>query len=154
MTYCAKCGAALSDGTAFCSSCGTHVPGSPALGSAPVGAGLTPNIAGALAYLGGLITGIIFLVIQPWSKNSFVRFHAFQSIFLSIAYIVFFAVWSAIFGTMYYGGFGFIWSFAALILTLARLAFFLLWLFLMFKAYQNERFSLPVIGPLAAKQAG
>jgi len=154
MTYCAKCGAALSDGTTFCSSCGTHVPGAPPVGTAPVGAGLTPNIAAALAYLGGLVTGIVFLVIQPWSQNSFVRFHAFQSIFLSIAYIVFFAVWSALFGTMYYGGIGFIWSFAALILTLVRLAFFLLWLFLMFKAYQNERFSLPVIGPLAAKQAG
>jgi uncharacterized membrane protein len=45
---------------------------------------------------------------------------------------------------------GFFWS----LFSMVRLAFLLLWLFLMYKAYNKERFSLPVIGPLAAKQAG
>jgi uncharacterized membrane protein len=116
--------------------------------------GMAPNVAGALAYLGGFITGIIFLAIEPHNKNSFVRFHAFQSIFLSVAYIVFFVIWRSVFGTLFYVDAGFVWSLAAIVGSLARVAFFLLCLFMMFKAYNNERYSLPVIGPLAAKQAG
>ena len=50
-------------------------------------AGLTPNVAGALAYLVGAITGILFLVIDPFKTDRFVRFHAFQSIFFNLAWI-------------------------------------------------------------------
>jgi len=50
-------------------------------------------------------------------------------------------------------GLGFLWSLIALALSLLRLAFLLLWLFMMYKAYNNERFLLPVIGPLAAQKA-
>jgi uncharacterized membrane protein len=49
---------------------------------------------------------------------------------------------------------GFMFSLVALALRLVELGFFLLWLFLMYKAYKNERVLLPIIGPLAAKQAG
>jgi len=115
---------------------------------------MTSNVAGALAYLVGFITGIIFLTVEPYSKDRFVRFHAFQSIFLSALYLVFFMVWGAVFGTLSIVGLGFLWSLIILVWSLLRLAFFLLWLFVMYKAYNNERFSLPFIGPLAAKQAG
>ncbi|HUI41183.1 MAG TPA: hypothetical protein VL523_04365 [Terriglobia bacterium] len=121
---------------------------------APQSTGMTSNVAGALAYLVGFITGIIFLVIEPYNKDPFVRFHAFQSIFLSAFYIVFFMIWGAISGMLFFGSLGFLWSLIALLWLLLRLAFFLLWLFMMYKAYNNERFSLPFIGPLAAKQAG
>jgi uncharacterized membrane protein len=159
MTYCAKCGASLNQGAAFCTACGTHAPG----GAAPqptappppiVLSGLDPNIAAALSYLLGLITGVIFLSIAPGNKNPFVRFHAFQSIFLSVAYIVFFIIWGSLFSTLAWVDTGFLWSMIGVVGSLVRLAFFLLWLFLMYKAYNNERYSLPVIGPLAAKQAG
>ena len=116
--------------------------------------GLTSNLAGALAYLFGFITGIIFLVIEPYNKDPFVRFHAFQSIFLSVVYIVFSMVWGVLFGMLFTGSLGFLFTLIAFALRLVELAFVLLWLFLMYKAYQNERYSLPVIGPLAAKQAG
>ena len=43
-----------------------------------------------LSYLVGWVTGLIFLVIEPYKNDKFVRFNAFQSIFLSIAV---FAVW-------------------------------------------------------------
>jgi uncharacterized membrane protein len=98
-------------------------------------------------------TNIIFLVIAPYNKDSFVRFHAFQSIFLSAFYVVFFMAWSVIFGTLSVVNLGFLWSLTVLVWSLLRLAFFLLWLLMMYKAYNNERFSLPFIGPLAAKQA-
>lgn len=159
MTYCTKCGAAVGDGTTFCGSCGTQVIGTAAqagVGSplAPAAGiqvtGLTSNVAAALTYLFGFITGIIFLVIEPYNKDPFVRFNAFQSIFLSVFYIVF----SMVFGMLFLGSLGFLFTLIALALRLVELAFFLLWLFLMYKAYKNERYSLPIIGPLAAKQAG
>jgi uncharacterized membrane protein len=115
--------------------------------------GMTSNVAGALTYLFGFITGIIFLAIKPYNQDSFVRFHAFQSIFLSVVYIAFFMAWGIVFGTLSVVNLGFLWSLMILVWSLVRLAFFLLWLFMIYKAYNNERFSLPIIGPLAAKQA-
>lgn len=124
----------------------------PVRGSQSVG--LTSNVAGALAYLAGFVTGIIFLAIDPYKNDSFVRFHSFQSIFLSVAYIAFSIVWGAVFGTLFVISLGFLWSMIAMISSLIRLAFLLLWLFMMYKAYNNERFQLPFIGPLAAQKAG
>src|ERR1700691_3537925 len=112
MTYCSKCGVSLGEGASFCPSCGTQVvnaapptgssPGGPPPAWAPVSGpqstGMTSNVAAALAYVVGFITGIIFLAIAPYNKDPFVRFHAFQSIFLSIAYIAFSIVWGVIFG--------------------------------------------------------
>jgi uncharacterized membrane protein len=120
---------------------------------APGSTGLTSNVAAALAYLGGFITGIIFLAIAPYNKDPFVRFHAFQSIFLSIFYIVFTLVWGAVFGMFLSAGMGFLSSLLGLSLSLVRFAFLLVWLFMMYKAYNNERYSLPVIGPLAGSKA-
>ena len=159
MTYCSKCGASLNEGAAFCMACGQHAPGAAATVAAPPPppidlSGLSPNIAATLSYLGGLITGIIFLAIAPGNKNPFIRFHAFQSIFLSVAYIVFSIVWGSLFNTLAWVDTGLLWSMIGIIGSLIRLGFFLLWLFLMYKAFNNERYSLPVIGPLAAKQAG
>lgn len=152
MTYCSKCGASLSEGAGFCAACGT-----PAVVAAPVdgsqSTGLTSNVAAALAYVVGFITGIIFLAVAPYNKDPFVRFHAFQSIFLSVFYIAFSLVWGAIFGTLFLVSLGFLFGMIAFLWSLLRLAFLLLWLFMIYKAYKNERFSLPIIGPLAAKQA-
>ena len=111
MAFCPNCGAQTT-GT-FCANCGTNVAASAgatgstagsAAGSAyvppgppPVGAaGLSENVAGALCYLFGLITGIIFLVIAPYNQNKFVRFHAFQSIFAHLAVIVFWIAYSIV----------------------------------------------------------
>jgi uncharacterized membrane protein len=152
----------MSDGAAFCGACGTNVAnaasGAPMVNPVPVSgpqaSGLTSNVAGALSYLAGFITGIIFLAIDPYKNDSFVRFHAFQSIFLSVAYIAFSIVWGIIFGTLFLASLGFLWSMIALISSLIRLAFLLLWLFMMYKAYNNERYLLPIIGPMAAQKAG
>jgi uncharacterized membrane protein len=116
--------------------------------SQPVAAastGMSENVAGALCYLVGFITGIIFLVIAPYNQNKFVRFHAWQSIFFNVAYI---AVWILLsFLTMLTHGIG------ILLYPIVMLGFFVLWLYLMFSAYNNKRIKLPVIGDLAEKQA-
>lgn len=118
-------------------------------GGAAGQAGLTDNVAGALAYLLGPITGIAFLVIDPYNRNPKIRFHAWQSIVLCVAWIVLSFVLGFALGLI---------SVFALILApllmLLPLVGFALWLFLMWKAYQGEQFRLPVIGDFAAKQAG
>jgi uncharacterized membrane protein len=116
--------------------------------AAPV-SGLQSNIAGGLCYLVGFISGIFFLAAEPYKSNRFVRFHAFQSIFLSVAWIAAYFV-VGIFLSILPGVF---WRFGWMLHSVVSLGFFCLWLFLMYKAYNHEQFKLPVIGDLAAKQA-
>src|SRR5690242_1712944 len=103
MAFCANCGASLAEGAGFCAGCGKAVGAASgtvagasgqAAAPAPVAiAGMTSNVAGALAYILGFITGIIFLVLEQYKNDRFVRFHAMQSILYSAAGIVFRIGW-------------------------------------------------------------
>ena len=114
---------------------------------------MTDNVAGALCYVLGLITGVLFLALAPYNQNKFVRFHAFQSIFFNVAWI---ALWilesmlAVILRAILPYGMGMLIVLLGLVISLGG---FLLWLFLIYKAYSSEKFMLPVIGALAAKQA-
>jgi uncharacterized membrane protein len=159
MAFCAKCGAALTEGVTFCGSCGTPseaaAPGAPA----PAAAAATPgamasNVAGLLAYVLGFITGIIFLVLEPYNKDKFIRFHAFQSIFFNVAMIVFwiaYTIVSTVLGFVSFGILGIVMAILGLLIFLGILVY---WVFLMYKAYNNEKYMIPYIGKLAAQQAG
>uniref|UniRef100_A0A372ISK4 DUF4870 domain-containing protein n=1 Tax=Paracidobacterium acidisoli TaxID=2303751 RepID=A0A372ISK4_9BACT len=121
---------------------------------AATASGLSDNGAGALSYLLGLITGILFLVLDPYKNSRFVRFHAFQSIFFNIAWICFWIGWSVIgfiLTAITKGLFAFILLPVNLLIGLGGLV---LWIWLMFSASQGKTPRLPVIGNLAAKQAG
>jgi uncharacterized membrane protein len=120
--------------------------------AAPQAAGLEENMACALCYLLGLLTGVLFLVLEPYNKNRLIRFHAFQSIFLNVAWIGIFIVLTII-GIVLLP-IPFLGPMLSIILHLGvSLGLFILWLMLMYKAYNRERWVLPVIGPLAEKQA-
>jgi len=149
--HCVNCGAELGEGAGFCAKCGVRADGVSG-GAATVpqaGSSLPSNVAGGLCYLAGFITGIFFLVAEPYRRDSSVRFHAFQSIFLSVAW---FAVYFAL-GLFLSVLPGMLWRVSWMLHSLISFGFFCLWLFLMFKAYSKEQFKLPVIGDLAAKQA-
>lgn len=156
MAFCAKCGAQLGEGTTFCASCGSPVGSNAGGTAAPVveGTALASNVAGLLTYILGFITGIIFLVIEPYKNDKFVRFHAFQSIFLSAVWIAFRIVWGSIIMGMIWSPFSTLWAFLAMISRLISAAFLVCTLFMMYKAYTNQRFKLPIIGDFAAKQVG
>jgi uncharacterized membrane protein len=109
--------------------------------SQPAQSGLSDNAAGALAYV-TIIPAIIFLIVEPYNKNSYVRFHSWQSIFLGIAAFAIQIVLSVI---PIVG-----W----IIIPFFLLGFLVLWLIVLLKALKGQRFKLPVIGELAAKQAG
>jgi len=116
------------------------------------GAGLQENMANALCYALGLLTGILFLVLAPYNTNKTTRFHAFQSIFFGAGTIVAFIAASII--SVILLPIPFIGAIISLILHLGLgLGIFILWLMLMYKAYNNEMWVLPIIGPLAQKQA-
>src|SRR5579885_2202750 len=94
MAFCANCGSQVEG--RFCARCGAPVaPGSAATGPevpppaapAPAG-GLSDNVAAALCYLLTIVTGVLFLVLEPYNKNKLIRFHAFQAIFLGVAWFV------------------------------------------------------------------
>lgn len=101
--------------------------------------GLDGNIAALLSYLGTIVTGIIFLLLEKDSR--YVKFHAMQSIVLSIAYFVISLILRYI---PFIGG---------ILGTLFGLAGLAIWIVLMVKAYQGETFKFPVAGDIAEKQA-
>jgi uncharacterized membrane protein len=148
MAFCSSCGAEVS-GAAFCPKCGASqsAAATPAA-TAPATAGIEENVAGLLCYVFGWITGLIFLLID---KRPFVKFHAAQSIAFNIA---FFAVWlvfwvvsmtiTVITAALHFP-IGFLSFFLAPVIWLAFIA---TWIFLMYKAYNREKFKLPIIGNL------
>ncbi len=169
MAFCANCGSAVNDGAAFCAGCGKSVGAAPQpvavaqtgvaavavqpMAAQPAATGLTSNLAAALAYILGFITGILFLVIEPYKRDRFVRFHAMQSILYSAAGIVFRIGWSILVSALID-----VSGWAALVLVpvglVISLGLFGFWLFLMYQAYSNREFRIPIIGAIAAKQAG
>ncbi len=139
MAFCTGCGNEVPAGAAACPGCGKSTAGVAVPSSASTG-GLTDNVAAALAYL--FIPAIIFLVIEPYNKNRFVRFHSFQSLFYTVACIVVHFVLALI-------------PLINLIaVPLFALGTFVLWIVLVLKAFQGQKFKLPVIGDIAEQQAG
>jgi len=146
--FCAKCGSPLPEPAGG----GGYAPPPPAV-AVVQSAGMEENLASALCYFFGWITGVIFLVLAPYNQNKTIRFHAFQSIFWNIALIPIYIVLAILSAVLVHipvlGPIA-----VMLVYSLLGLGIFGLWLFLMYKAYNKEKFVLPFIGPLAEKQAG
>ncbi len=110
-------------------------------------AGLSENAAGGLAYI-TFIPAIIFLLVEPYNKSLYVRFHAWQCIFMVVAWwAIDIAIWIfgrtlAFFSLLTFG-----------LYPLVALAMLILWLMVLIKAFNGEKFKLPIIGDLAEKQA-
>jgi uncharacterized membrane protein len=123
--------------------------------AAPAAAGtvMPSNVAGLLAYILWFITGIIFLVIEPYKNDKFVRFHAFQSIFFSAAVTVLWIAYSILANILSFVTLGILATAMGLVGHLIWLAILACWIFLMYKAYDNQLYKIPFIGDLAAKQA-
>jgi len=163
MATCTKCGAALAEGTAFCGACGQAVGSmggaaaatqstNTGVGSQSAGTGLTMNLAAALSYALGAVTGILFLVLEPYKNDRFVRFHAMQSILYCVACVILAIVWNIVWGTLA-SILGF-WVLAidVPLRMLVSLGIFVFWLYLMFQAYSQREYRIPWIGEIAAKQ--
>jgi uncharacterized membrane protein len=145
MAFCAGCGAQMADGATVCAACGKGqsvgggAAAAPAQSATTQSSGLNDNIAGLLSYL--FIPAIIFLVVEPFNKNKFVRFHAFQGLFLGLVSIVGHIVLTII------------PIIGWIILPFFSLAIFVIAVVAAIKAYGNNKWMIPVIGPMAEKQA-
>jgi uncharacterized membrane protein len=135
---CPSCNAETGSST-FCPHCGANT----ATGAAAVPAqqgGLSETAAGAIAYI-TIIPAIIFLAMEPYNRSSFVRFHAWQSIFLGVAA---FAIHLILMVIPIVG-----W----LLMVPVGLGFLVLWIVVIIKASKGERFKIPFIGNFAEQQA-
>jgi uncharacterized membrane protein len=116
------------------------------------GTGMPPNLAGALSYVLGIITGVVFLAVE---KDQFVRFHAYQSIFLSVAWIAFWIAWSIVSAVLFnIPLLGFLVAILGMLVSLVLgLGVLALWIVLILKAYQGQRWKLPFVGNMAEQYA-
>ena len=159
MPFCAKCGTAVADGAGFCPSCGAAQGASAGASSAPSAPSAAPpaaagtgqmdeNIAGLLCYVLGWITGIIFYFID---KRPFVRWNAAQSVVVFGGLAVIFFVLNMFVGmSMFTGGF----SLGILFYPILWIVCVVLWILLMVKAYQHQKFRIPIAADLAEKIFG
>jgi uncharacterized membrane protein len=145
MAFCNMCGAQIADGATTCAACAGRGAVNPA-SATTAAAGMTDNVAGMLAYI-TIIPAIIFLVMEPYNKNRFIRFHSWQCLFFAAALFV-----------LHFGLsiFTFV-PFMALITfplhLLISIGGFILWIVLLMKANQGQMYKLPIIGDMAEKQA-
>ena len=164
MPQCSNCGVILDSSAAFCAKCGTAQPtpsGAPASGSAPPSTvneamptetasplGLRENVAASLCYILGWLTGAIFFLTD---KRFYVRFHAAQSIVVFGGLNILRFLVSAFFG---FGFLGIRWVGLPLVTSLLWLidvVGLILWIVCMVKAYQGERFRVPIAADLAER---
>lgn len=142
MPYCSQCGNQVGEADAYCGRCGSRQPAAPGP-QRDFLASVTPRTASVLCYipLVGWIGAIVVLAADRFRDHRTVRFHAFQGIYLFVAWLIVDHVLGPMFGFVRY------FPFAALL----RLAIVGLWIFMIIKASQEEAYSLPIIGELASR---
>jgi len=147
MAFCNMCGAQVAEGATVCAACSGRAAVAAPPPAASAGSGLADNVAGMLAYV-TIIPAIIFLVVEPYNRNRFIRFHAWQCVFFNIAWWV---LWIGLHIVAQLPMLGFL---TVLVWPLIGLGGFVIWIILLLKANQGQMYKLPVIGDLAEKQAG
>jgi len=154
VAFCKSCGQDIG-ASSFCPKCGANQSAAAVPAAAPGAApaafpteGIEENLAGLLCYVAGWLSGLIFLLID---KRPFVRFHAAQAIGYNIAVVVVYFAVAFSFVMLHFLHLGFL---AFAIYPILGVLIFGLWIFMMYKAYQHEKFMLPVIGNIAEGMAG
>ncbi len=154
MAFCKACGQDIGE-AAFCPKCGANqgaaVPAATAGSGQSPTAGIDENVAGLLCYLFHWLSGLIFLLLD---QRPFVRFHAAQAIAFNIAAAGIWVALAMLGWLMVLLRLSFLGALILPIWGLFGLGVFATWIFLMYKAYQREKFKLPIIGDLVEKMVG
>jgi uncharacterized membrane protein len=142
MPYCSQCGSKVESADVYCAKCGARQPGIP---PRPPDAfqSITPRTASILCYIPGVgwIASIVVLAADRFRTNRIVRFHAFQGLYLFVAWLIEDWVLNPVFSSIPHVHLDGI--FKAFLLGMS--------IFMIIKASQEETYSLPIIGDLAAK---
>src|SRR5260370_33142093 len=104
------------------------------------------NIIAALTYLLGFVTGLIFLYLEPYNEDEFIRFHARQSIGFSVAWFAIGVVFGVFIAVLPHG----LGALLNFVLTLIHIALAVFWVVLMYKANNAERYRIPHLPDIVA----
>ena len=147
---CPDCAAQMPNSAAFCPGCGHSMQTQP-VARQKLGV-WRENLLGALTYF-TFLPALAFLLLDPYRKNSFLRYHSVQCLLFWLVGMVATVLVRLLVGLLLFvpivGP-----LFALLLVTLAALAALFTWIVLLVKAFQGERFRLPVIGDLAEHYSG
>ncbi len=146
MPYCSQCGNQAAPDDLHCARCGARQPVNARPVQDPL-SGISPRTASILCYIPvvGWIASIIVLAADRFRDNHRVRFHAFQGLYLFVAWLIVDQVLRPVFNSLPDGGIR-IDKILEGVLTLT-------WIFMLVKASHDETYSLPIIGDLAQKSA-
>lgn len=108
------------------------------------------NPIAAATYLGFFVTGIIFLYVEPYNQDNFIRFHARQSIGFTVAWFAVYIVLSVFIAVMPHP----IAAILSLVEGLVDIGFAVMWVILMYKAYNGERYRIPELADIIDNIAG
>lgn len=149
MPYCSSCGNQASPADAFCAYCGARQPvdAARARPAADPFSAMSPRTAAVLCYIPavGWIASIIVLAAAKFRTNLVVRFHAFQGLYLFVAWLIVDWVLKPVFRALPHP----MYNFSGLL----HLLILFLWIFMMVKASHDEAYALPIIGELAERSA-
>lgn len=115
----------------------------------PAGQGLSSTTAAAISYI-TFIPAVVFLVMEPYNRDRFVRFHAWQCIALTVVAVGISIVFTVL-GVM---GLHIMFWMMMLIHMMLRLVLFVFWLIAIIKASQGQWYRIPIVGDLAESFAG
>ena len=147
---CPDCAAQMPNSAAFCPGCGHSMQTQPA--ARQKSGELRENLLGALTYV-TFLPALAFLLLDAYRKNSFVRYHSVQCLlFWLVSIVATVLVRLLVWLLALIPGVGPL--LALLLVTIASLATLFTWIVLLVKAFQGERFGLPVIGDLAEQYSG
>jgi uncharacterized membrane protein len=146
MAFCPQCGTSVGGRDQFCGRCGSQQPGSPQ--AADFWSNLSPRNTAVLCYLPwvGWIAGIAVLASARFRAEARIRFHAFQGLYLFVAWLMIDWVVSPFFRLP---GIGFGAPFARIIPGLLQVAVVGAWIFMLIKVTHDEDYRLPILGELA-----
>jgi uncharacterized membrane protein len=148
LPFCTNCGARVDANASFCSNCGTRQP-QPTAQFTDFLDSISNRTASVLCYIPvfGVIPAIIFLASHKFRRNFWVRFDAFQALYLFVAWLIL----SSALPTLFSGMPG--WGPEHVLFGLVKLAVVICWIYLLVKAAQNQQVRLPILGDLAARSA-
>ena len=148
MPFCTNCGTRVDAKALFCANCGTRQPHTMASATDFLDT-ISNRTASILCYIPvfGVIPAIIFLASQKFRRNIWVRFDAFQALYLFVSWLIL----SSALPTLISGLPG--WGLEHVLFVLIKLAVLFCWIYLLVKAAQNQQIRLPVLGDLAARSA-
>lgn len=145
MPYCVQCGNQVRPTDLYCGGCGQRQAAAAPPPKDPA-AGISPRTVSVLCYIPivGWIAAIVVLASDRYRRDRTVRFHAFQSIYLFVGWLLVDWVVSPFFGSMVA-----VVPFGKFVSGVLHLAIFTAWILMLIKTSQDELFRLPVVGDLA-----